>query len=113
LSESGVGLATGQVACGAVVLLPFAIAAGPLPDPVAAGPVAAMLGLGALGSGVAPLFAVLVGSAFLGGSISWNEPVGGLLVIFGVAVAQGRLRGLLSMIRPARRSGIAAGTPGD
>jgi drug/metabolite transporter (DMT)-like permease len=31
LPESGIGLATGQVACGAAVLLPLAIAAGPLP----------------------------------------------------------------------------------
>jgi drug/metabolite transporter (DMT)-like permease len=74
-----------------------------------------LLGLGALGSGIAfainyaviraagpstastvtyltPLFAVLVGVAFLGEGLSWYEPVGGLVVLFGVAFAQGRVR---------------------
>jgi drug/metabolite transporter (DMT)-like permease len=133
LPESGVGLATGQVACGALVLLPFAVAAGPLPGPIAAGPVLAMLGLGALGSGIAfalnyqvvreagsstastvtyltPLFAVIVGSAFLGESITWNEPVGGLLVILGVAVAQGRVRGVAGTLRRVAWSGSAGPT---
>jgi drug/metabolite transporter (DMT)-like permease len=132
LPESGVGLATGQVTCGALMLLPLAVAAGPLPGPVAPGPVAAMLGLGALGSGIAfalnyqvvreagsstastvtyltPLFAVLVGSAFLGESITWNEPVGGVLVILGVAIAQGRFGMLVATARRIRVS--SAGTP--
>ena len=123
LPETGVGLATGQITCAAIVLLPFAVLAGPLPGPVAFGPVAAMLALGALGSGIAfalnyqivreagpsvastvtyltPLFAVVVGMAFLGEHVSWYEPVGGLVVVLGVAVAQGRLRGVLGV--PAR-----------
>ncbi len=135
LPESGVGLATGQVACGALVLLPFAVAAGPLPGPVAAGPVAAMLGLGALGSGIAfalnyqvvreagsstastvtyltPLFAVIVGTIFLSETISWNEPVGGVLVILGVAVAQGRVRGLMATIRGVRAATAETPTRG-
>ncbi len=135
LPESGVGLATGQVACAALVLLPFAVAAGPLPGPVAAAPVAGMLGLGALGSGIAfalnyqvvreagsstastvtyltPLFAVIVGSVFLGESTSWNEPAGGLLVILGVAVSQGRLRGLVARIRGLLPSPVDAETTG-
>jgi drug/metabolite transporter (DMT)-like permease len=132
LPESGIGLATGQITCGALALLPLAVAAGPLPGPVAAGPVAAMLGLGALGSGIAfamnyqvvreagsstastvtyltPLFAVIVGSVFLSETLSWNQPVGGLLVIAGVAIAQGRVGGLAVAVR--RRMGASPRTP--
>jgi drug/metabolite transporter (DMT)-like permease len=115
LPESGVALATGQVMCGAAALLPLGIAAGPLHGPIAVEPVLGMLGLGALGSGMAfalnyqvvraagpstastvtyltPLFAIAVGVAFLGETVVWNEPAGGLVVLLGVAVAQGRLR---------------------
>ena len=122
--ETGVGLATGQVTCGALILLPLAVAAGPLPGPVTVGPVMGMLGLGALGSGIAfainfriireagssnasmvtyltPIWAVIVGSAFLGESLVWNEPVGAVIVILGVAIAQGRLRPVTSRIRAA------------
>ncbi|HJX68040.1 MAG TPA: DMT family transporter [Candidatus Limnocylindrales bacterium] len=121
LPESGIGLATGQVACGAAVLLPLAIAAGPLPGPIALDPVLAMLGLGALGSGIAfvfsyqivreagpstasmvtyliPLFAIVVGVAFLSERVAWNEPVGALVVLLGVAVAQGRLRAAVAAL---------------
>jgi drug/metabolite transporter (DMT)-like permease len=120
--ESGIGLATGQVALGALLLLPVAVAAGPLPGPIALNPVLAMLGLGALGSGIAfalnyqvigaagastasmvtyltPLFAIVVGMAFLGESVTWNEPAGGLVVLLGVAVAQGRVGSAGALIR--------------
>jgi drug/metabolite transporter (DMT)-like permease len=128
LPESGVGLATGQITCGALVLLPLAVAAGPLPGPIAVEPIAAMLGLGTLGSGIAfalnyqvvrevgsstastvtyltPLFAVIVGLAFLGETLSWNEPVGGLLIVAGVAIAQGRASGF-TMATRRRLSGL-------
>jgi len=45
-----------------------------------------------------PIFAVAVGVAFLGESLSWNEPVGALLILVGAALAQDRLR------RPLRAS---------
>ena len=115
LADSGVSLATGQVLCGAAMLLPLGIAAGGLHGPLAVEPVLAMIGLGALGSGIAfvlnlqivreagastastvtyltPLFAIVVGVAFLGETVAWHEPLGGLVVLFGVAVAQGRIR---------------------
>jgi drug/metabolite transporter (DMT)-like permease len=41
-----------------------------------------------------PLVAILVGVAFLNEPLAWNEPIGGLVVVLGVAVAQGRVRGL-------------------
>ena len=114
LPDSGVALAAGQVLLGAAVLTPFALASGQ-PGPIAAGPVLGLLGLGALGSGIAfainyqvvraagpstastvtyltPLFAIVVGAAFLGEHVTWYEPVGGLVVLFGVAISQGRVR---------------------
>jgi drug/metabolite transporter (DMT)-like permease len=135
LPDSGVALATGQVTCGALVLLPLGIAAGPLHGPVTLEPVLGMLGLGALGSGIAfalnyqivrvagpstastvtyltPLFAVVVGTAFLGESVAWNEPLGGLVVLLGVAITQGRaraaVRGLARRLR-GREAEAAAG----
>jgi drug/metabolite transporter (DMT)-like permease len=116
-----VALATGQLVWAAVTLLPFGIAAGGTTGPVTAGPVLAMLALGVLGTGVAyvwnyrmiaeigptaastvtylvPAFAVLVGVAFLHEPLTWNLPVGGVVLLVGVAAAQGRLR------RPAQRS---------
>ncbi len=123
LPDGGVALATGQVMLGALVLLPLGIAGGP-PGPITAGPVLGLLGLGALGSGIAfalnyqviraagpstastvtyltPLVAVVVGAAFLGEHVIWYEPVGGLVVLLGVAVAQGRIRAAAAPI--ARR----------
>ncbi len=132
LPDGAIALTTGQVLCGAAVLLPFAILAGPVPGPVRADALLGMLGLGALGSGVAyllnfgvirsagsttastvtyvtPLFAVVVGVAFLGEGISWNEPIGGLVVLAGVAIAQGRVRtlagGLARALGRAEREG--------
>jgi drug/metabolite transporter (DMT)-like permease len=131
LPDSGVSLATGQVLCGAAMLLPFGIAAGGLHGQFAPEPVLAMIGLGALGSGIAfvlnlqivreagastastvtyltPLFAIVVGVAFLGETVAWHEPLGGLVVLFGVAVAQGRVRaGVGRMARRLSGSGPA------
>jgi len=104
-------VAAGQVTAGALLLT----LASPL---VATGPVQltwpvvlSMLGLGALGTGLAyvwmariidawgaqrastvtyltPLVGVLLGIVVLGEQLHWNEPVGGLLVVLGVVVAQ-------------------------
>jgi drug/metabolite transporter (DMT)-like permease len=119
LPEGPISMATGQVAVGALVLVPIAaLATGPgiAPTPDA---LLAMLGLGVLGSGVAyalsyrivavagstttstvtfvtPLVAVVVGTVFLSEPITWHEPVGAAIVLLGVAVSQGRL--------PIRRS---------
>jgi len=127
LPDGDVALATGQILCGAAVLLPLGIAAGPLRGPVTAEPVLGMLGLGALGSGIAfalnyqvvreagpstastvtyltPLFAIAVGVAFLGETVVWHEPAGGLVVLLGVAIAQGRVRAALGAARRIRGS---------
>ena len=77
--------------------------------------VGSLLALGVLGTGVAyilnfnvvreagaqtgsmvtylvPVFAVVFGVTILGEPLSWHEPVGGALIILGVALAQGLLR---------------------
>jgi drug/metabolite transporter (DMT)-like permease len=41
---------------------------------------------------VTPVVAVIVGVVFLGESVTWNEPLGGLLVLLGAAISQGRIR---------------------
>jgi drug/metabolite transporter (DMT)-like permease len=108
-------LAFGQVALGTLQLalvLPFA---GGVPTSFSPGPLAAVAALGVAGTGVAyllnysiirdagataastvtylvPVFATVAGVAFLGERLTWNEPVGGLLVLVGVAASQGRLR---------------------
>jgi drug/metabolite transporter (DMT)-like permease len=118
-------LAFGQLAMGTLqlaLILPFA---GGLPEAVPAGPLAAVAALGAVGTGAAyllnysiirdagataastvtylvPVFATIAGVTLLGERLTWNEPVGGLLVLLGVAASQGRLR--WSPRRPAGAS---------
>jgi drug/metabolite transporter (DMT)-like permease len=38
-----------------------------------------------------PVVAIIVGVIFLNEKITWNEPVGALIVLFGAAIAQGRI----------------------
>ena len=117
--ESPITLATGQVLLGAAFLAPVVVATaavdgGAIRMPIEPSTILAMLALGALGSGIAyvlntriviaaggttansvtyvtPLVAVAVGATFLNEPISWNEPIGALIVLLGVAVAQGRV----------------------
>ncbi len=114
-AHSPIALATGQVLCGALQLAPFALLVGHVR---AHPPLSSFLGLGALGvlgTGVAyvmnfhlvrhapasvvssvtyltPVFAAIVGVAFLGESLTWNEPAGALVILTGAALAQGRVR---------------------
>jgi drug/metabolite transporter (DMT)-like permease len=137
-SDGPIALATGQVLLGALALLPIALASGGLRGPVVADAVLGMLGLGVLGSGIAfvlnyqvisaagatvastvtyltPVFAVAVGVAFLAESVTWHEPVGGLIVLLGVAIAQGRIRvvgSVIERVRVALARSAADGQPG-
>ena len=47
---------------------------------------------------LSPVVAVLVGSLLLQESVTWNEILGGVIVILGAAISQGRLDGLLARI---------------
>ncbi len=78
--------------------------------------VGAMLALGVLGTGIAyplnyaivraagagtastvtyviPLFSTVLGIVVLGEALSWNQPVGAVVVLVGVAISQGRSGG--------------------
>jgi drug/metabolite transporter (DMT)-like permease len=118
-------LAFGQLAMGTLQLalvLPFA---GGIPVAFPPGPLSAVAALGAAGTGAAyllnysiirdagataastvtylvPVFATVAGVVLLSEQLTWNEPVGGLLVLLGVAASQGRLRGGLLQPGSAR-----------
>lgn len=114
-AEPPLALATGQVLCGAVQLLPFGVAFGHIRAHPPATSFLAMAALGALGTGIAymlnfevirnappavassvtyvvPVFAVIVGVAFLGEPLHWYEPVGTVLILLGAAVCHDRIR---------------------
>jgi drug/metabolite transporter (DMT)-like permease len=108
-------LATTQVSLAAITLLPFFLFNGVVKYEFKIGPVLAMLALGIFGTGyayiwnfrilaaagsaiassvtyVTPVVAVIVGVLFLSESVTWNEPVGGAIVLFGAAISQGRIK---------------------
>lgn len=108
-------LAAAQLVCGSLTLLPFFLINGISKDQYRIGPVLAMVALGVFGSGFAyiwnfrivelagssiassvtyltPVVAVFVGWIFLGENISWNQPLGGAIVLFGAALSQGRIQ---------------------
>ncbi len=108
-------LATTQVSLSAITLLPFFIYHGIDSYQPSIDAIGSILALGILGTGIAyiwnfknvelagaslastvtyitPLVAVILGFALLGEPLTWNEPVGGLIVLIGSAIAQGRIR---------------------
>lgn len=112
---SPISLALGLLAWGVVVTAPLGLLTGVTHSEVSLAPLACILALGILGSGLAyvlnfrvtqradattastvtyltPLVAVLAGALLLDEHITWNQPVGGLVVIVGAAIAQGVLR---------------------
>jgi drug/metabolite transporter (DMT)-like permease len=117
-----VTVATVQVGLGALVMLvaaPFVAASSVHVTPRV---VASVLALGALGTGLAyvwltnivqgwgatnastvtyltPLVGVVLGVVLLGETLSWNQPVGALVVVLGIAISQNLL---------ARRSSVPA-----
>ncbi|WP_117213028.1 DMT family transporter [Allorhizocola rhizosphaerae] len=116
-SASGVALAAVQVIIAAIAsTIAALILAGPPPAPTTWGwdVIGSILALGAFGSGVAfalnmrvismagastasyvtyliPVVATVLGILVLGESLTWNQPVGALIVLTGVAIAQGLL----------------------
>lgn len=103
-----------QLTLAALTLLPLFAFNGIAEYEHRTGPVLAMIGLGVFGSGFAylwnykvmqlagsaiassvtyltPLVAIIVGIIFLNESITWNEPVGALIVLLGAAIAQERI----------------------
>ena len=111
LGLSGVALATGQLLCSSAMLALVVGLTGRSPGTITPAVALSVLGLGALGTGIAyvlsygliaragattastvtyviPLFATVLGILVLGESLSWNEPVGAAIVLLGVAVSQ-------------------------
>jgi drug/metabolite transporter (DMT)-like permease len=107
--------ATGLMIMGTLQIAPVAAITGFSHSPLTASVVLAMLALGILGSGIAyilnyvvihrsdattastvtyviTLVAVVSGAVILGEHISWNQPLGGALVVLGAAIAQGLVR---------------------
>lgn len=108
-------LATTQVSLSAITLLPFFIISGIHSYDISTGAALSIFCLGVLGTGVAyiwnfritqlagaaiastvtyltPIVAVVLGLVFLGEPLTWNEPLGGLIVLVGSAITQGRIR---------------------
>lgn len=114
-SESTISLSAAQLLCGTgwlALALPF-LGAQPHAWPVAS--ILSIGALGALGTGIAymlnyellrkmgattasmvtyiiPIFSTLIGVVILHEPLTWNQPVGALIVITGIAVSQGRIR---------------------
>jgi drug/metabolite transporter (DMT)-like permease len=105
--ESGPELAASQLAWGTLQLLIVSLVVGDTPHGVTTGAVLSMLALGALGSGVAyilffklireagatsatsvtyliPIFSTALGVVVLGETLTWNEPVGAVIVLAAV-----------------------------
>ena len=104
-----------QLILASITLLPFYLFDGIAKDEFRVGPVLSMIALGIFGSGFAylwnfrvmeiagsaiassvtyltPIVAVIVGIIFLNEGVSWNEPIGALVVLLGAAIAQERIR---------------------
>ena len=112
---SPIALAAGMYTMASFAALPFAFALPVVHERVDWSAGLAILMLGALGSGLAavmnfrvigradattastvlyltPLVAVIVGSTLMGETLTWNEPVGGFVILTGAALAQGLVR---------------------
>ncbi len=120
-----IALATGLMMMGTVQAVPMVLVTGVTHATVGPSTVLGMLALGCLGSGIAyilsfrvisradattastvtyltPLVAVAAGALLLGEHLTWNQPLGGLLVVLGAAVAQGLVGPRAAPRRPVR-----------
>lgn len=124
-SESVVAISAGQILCATVELAVITALFTHVPSSISVKVVGSVLSLGVLGTGMAyvlyfnviraagatvastvtyviPLFATAAGVLLLGERLTWDQPVGGLIVLLGVALSQGLLD--LSRFRRLRRS---------
>jgi drug/metabolite transporter (DMT)-like permease len=121
-SESGVALSACQLTCAVLILALFLPLARTPTSHIGLDGWGSLLALGALGSGVAyalnsaiirargsavastvtyviPVVATILGAAVLGEALEWNELVGAIVLLLGIAITQGGLRA----VRRARR----------
>lgn len=109
-----IALATGLMLMGTLQAVPLTLMTGFRTSVISLPTVLGMLALGCLGSGVAyvlnfrvisrsdattastvtyltPVVAVVAGAILLGEDITWNQPIGAVLIVAGAATAQGLL----------------------
>ncbi|MGH3691646.1 MAG: DMT family transporter [Microbacterium sp.] len=114
LGLAAIPVATVQVGLGAIVMLVLTPMIAAVPMSLTTPVVLAVVALGALGTGLAyvwntnivgawgatnastvtyltPVVGVALGAIVLAEEISWNEPVGAMVVILGIAITQGRI----------------------
>jgi drug/metabolite transporter (DMT)-like permease len=122
---AGISIAAGQSIVATIAIIPAALltsGAPPAPGELSLTAIGSMLALGIFGSGVAfalnmqvitvagastaafvtyllPLVSTTLGILLLGESLTWNLPIGALIVLTGVGIAQG-------LIKPPRRTPI-------
>ncbi|MBM9509167.1 DMT family transporter [Actinacidiphila acididurans] len=115
-SGSNLAMSAGQLSLGTLQLLLVTPLVTSVPDSFPAKSVLSVLALGALGTGVAflvqyglvaekgptigsmvtyliPIVATAAGVLLLGESLSWNEPVGAVIILAGAALTQRRPKG--------------------
>jgi len=128
--ESGVVLSACQLSCAVVVMAPFLLLARGPTSHIGLDGLGSLLALGALGSGVAyalnyavvrargsavastvtyliPLVSTILGVVVLSEALHWNQPVGALVLLGGIAISQGRL----SLISKATRRTTSSPIP--
>ena len=138
-AESGVAISAAQLLLAVAQLAIVApLVAGAPRSPLSLSPnvIGSVVALGALGTGLAfvinfrnlhlmgasaastvtyviPIFAVLIGVVALREHISWYQPVGALIVLVGVAVSQGLIRGRRRRAFPESPTPTAVATAGS
>jgi drug/metabolite transporter (DMT)-like permease len=113
--EGGIALSAAQLLCATAMLAPALPLTGAPTVHIGLKGLGSLLALGVLGSGVAytfnyaivraagatvastvtyliPVFSTLLGVLVLGETLTWNEPVGAVVLLLGIALSQGRLR---------------------
>ena len=133
---SAVPVATVQVCLGAAIMLLLAPFTATAPVQLSWNVVLSVAALGVAGTGLAyvwntdvvaawgatsastvtyltPVVGVTLGIAVLGEAISWNEPVGAMVVIAGIALGQGRRIPARRRPGPLPRRRAAAAHPAD
>jgi drug/metabolite transporter (DMT)-like permease len=121
-AESGVVLSACQLLCATVMLAVFLPLAAPPTLHIGLDGVGSLLALGGLGSGVAfainynivrargatvastvgyliPVFSTVLGAVILGETLHWNQPVGTVVLLTGIATAQGAMPAIHRAIR--------------
>lgn len=131
---AAVPVATVQVGLGAAIMIALSPLLARQPVNLTPRVVAAVLALGVLGTGLAyvwntnivaswgatnastvtyltPLVGVVAGALVLAEHVTWNQPVGALVVITGIAISQDRLPALMNIVRRLRAQGRPDATP--